>query len=75
MIVSILISIGLSLLSAALAPKPKIQSPEAGKLDIPTAAAGDDLPVYFGTVWEKNPKVVFYGNPRTRRIRSDGGKK
>lgn len=65
----------ISVFSYVLTPKPKIQNAAAGSLDIPTVARGDDAPVYFGTVWEKNPKVVYYGNPTTKPITTKGGKK
>ena len=69
MLVSILISLAVTLLSAALAPKPKITNAKAKDIEIPTPASGDDLPVYFGEVWEKNPKIAFYGNKDKDKIR------
>lgn len=72
---AIIVSVVLSLASVALMPRPKDTTPKRDFLKIPTAAAGDPLPVYFGTVWEKNPKVAYYGNPISVAIKKKGGKK
>lgn len=68
-------AIAMALISAALAPKPKNRPPTNGSLDVPTTPNGEPLPVYFGTVWEKNAKVYYYGNPAQKAIKSGGGKK
>lgn len=60
-------------ISQALTEKPK--PPESGTLDVPTAQEGVTITVVFGTVRVKNPNVVWYGNPKQRPIKSEGGKK
>lgn len=71
-------------LSYALAPRPSQPTqqgrPPAGldEIDFPTAEAGRDIPVVFGTRWIKGPNVVWYGDLRTSPIQetncSGGGK-
>jgi hypothetical protein len=43
-------------------------------MDFPTATAGKEIVVVFGTRWVNSPNVVWYGDVRTRPIRSSGGK-
>lgn len=76
MFIYIIASIAISLLSAALAPKPDgPQHAKPGKFEGPAPAAGEPVTVAWGTVWEKSPKVVFYGNPKKVPIWSGGGGK
>lgn len=61
--IPILISIALSVVSYLLAPKPKISKPEAAKeLEDPTAEAGVEVPVIFGTITKKQPNVLWFGD-------------
>lgn len=60
----------------ALAPKPP--KPKAASLedfDIPTAEEGRPIPVVFGTVLVSGPNVLWYGDLRTKAIKSSSGKK
>lgn len=43
-------------------------------INFPTASAGKDIPVVFGSRWVNSPNVVWYGDVRTRPIRTDSGK-
>lgn len=51
------------------------KTPEAGKLDIPTAEEGGSIPVIFGTCMVKSSNVVWYGDSDTKPIKSGGGGK
>ncbi len=63
------IALFLAVISYALTPKPKIITPTAGKLDIPSPRLGDPIPVIFGEVWIRDAQVSYYGNPKTSKIR------
>lgn len=70
------VSIALAGLSYLLMPKPQAPSPAAAdKFDIPTAQAGESIPVLFGTRDIKGANVVWYGDIKTVAIKSKGGKK
>lgn len=60
-------------ISAAMQPSP--QRAVAGSLDVPTADEGGNISVVFGTVMIKDCNVIYYGDPKTTAIKSDGGKK
>jgi len=75
MFTQILWMVALSVLSALLAKKP--DSPKKATLDdvtIPTAEANKPIPVIFGTVWCKDPNVVWYGDLKAKAIKSKSGK-
>lgn len=60
----------------ALAPKP--QAPQAatlGDFNAPTAEEGREIPVIFGTVWVKDPNMIWYGDLKTTAIKTKSGKK
>lgn len=72
----IIIAIATVVLSVLLAPRPPGQkNATRGALDIPHPPIGEPIPVVFGTVWHKQPGVIYYGNPRTKDIESEGGGK
>lgn len=65
-----------SVISMLLAPKPEKPKPASlSDFKAPTAEEGRPVPVIFGTVLVKGPNVVWYGDLRTKPIKSDGGKK
>lgn len=70
----IIISMVISALAYAIAPKPKIETPIAGTLDIPAPKLGEPIPVIFGEVWMDNAAISYYGNSSTQAIKADGGK-
>lgn len=60
----------------ALRPKPYSEPPAGlSDLEVPTAAEGREIPVLFGCVEIKTPNVVWYGDLKTKAIKSSGGKK
>lgn len=66
--------IAISLLMAALlfvlTPKPKIDKlkPETA-VEVPETEVGRPLPVIFGTVIERSPNVVWFGDLKIKRVR------
>ena len=72
-IIVALVSMVVSYLLAPKPPKPK--NATRGNLDIPHPPVGEPIPVVFGTCWNKQPGVIYYGNPRTKAIMSEGGGK
>ncbi|WP_287684298.1 hypothetical protein [Acidithiobacillus sp.] len=68
-----------TVLSAMLAPRPKMQEAPPGQIgdkDIPMASQDAPIPVLFGTRLITQPNVVWWGDLRVVPIRkSSGGKK
>ncbi len=66
----IIIFLVIAILSYVLIPKPKPTTPEApdpygiDEFKVPTASAGREIPVVFGTRWIDSPNVVWYGHLR-----------
>jgi hypothetical protein len=60
----------------AFAPKPPT-TPPAGldTIKVPTAEEGREIPILFGTRIVRSANVVWYGDLRTKAIKSSGGKK
>jgi len=65
------------ILAFVLMPKPQTQKPPtAGTVDVPTAEPGREIPVLFGTRDITSPMVAWYGDIKTKAIKSkSGGKK
>jgi hypothetical protein len=68
-----------TVLSALLAPRPKVQDAQPGQIgerDIPMASQDAPIPVLFGTRVLSQPNVVWWGDVRVVPIsRKSGGKK
>lgn len=63
-------------ISSKLGPKPQNVKPAGlGDVTMPTAAAGREIGVLFGTRDLKGPNIVWYGDFRTQAVRKKGGKK
>ena len=58
-----------------LAPSQKNQTPQAGTLEIPVVKEGETMPIVFGTIMQKAPMVVWYGDLKTTKIQTKSGKK
>lgn len=64
------------IVAVALAPKPPKPKPASLEdFEIPIAEQGRPIPVAFGTVTVTGPNVVWYGDLRTKPIKSRTGKK
>lgn len=58
--------------------RPKSSSPRPAafdELELPLAEVGTPQYVVFGDVWIPDPVVLTYGNYRTTKIQTEGGKK
>lgn len=68
-----------TVISALLAPRPKVQDAQPGQIgdkDIPMASQDAPIPVLFGTRVLSQPNVVWWGDVTVTPIRrSSGGKK
>lgn len=65
-----------ALVATALAPRPAAPKPSTLEdFDLPTAEEGRKIPVVFGVVTITGANVIWYGNLRTKAIKSSGGKK
>ena len=75
----IILYVAMAIISALLAPKPKMQNAKPGTIgdkDMPIASQSSPVPVVFGTVHLTQPNVVWWGDLSLSAIRkSSGGKK
>lgn len=72
-LVSLLIGLALNIISYLLMPKPKAPKPETVKdMENPTADAGRELPVIFGTITIKSPNCLWFGekSKRTYKVKA-----
>lgn len=72
-LIYLIVSIVISLIAYAFAPKPKMPKPPAASaMENPTADAGRPIPVVFGTLTIKGPNFLWYGekNVRTFKVKS-----
>lgn len=61
--VALLISVALQVVAYLIMPKPKAPKPDAAKeMDAPTAEAGREVPVPFGTLTIKSANCLWYGD-------------
>jgi hypothetical protein len=62
-LVTLLIAVAMMVISYLIAPKPKQPKPEAAKqMEDPTAEAGKERPVIFGTITLKDPNCLWFGD-------------
>jgi hypothetical protein len=67
-----------AVISALLAPRPKVQDAQPGQIgekDIPMASQDAPIPVVFGTRVLSQPNVVWWGDVSVTPIRRSGGGK
>lgn len=70
-IIQLIIAVALLALSVVLAPKPKQTKPEIRELDDPTADAGREVPVVFGTITVRDVNVLWFGEKTTKSYTVD----
>lgn len=69
-LLSIVVSIAISAIAYALAPKPKVPKPGAAQdMEVPTAEAGRPIPVIFGEGTIKSPNVLYYTEVNTQEYK------
>lgn len=60
-LIPLLVGIALNIIAYLIMPKPKQAKPEAAKeMDSPTAEAGREIPVVFGTMLIKDPNCLDF---------------
>jgi len=65
--IPLLISLALNIAAYLLMPKPKGPKPEAARdMDNPTAEAGREIPVVFGTLTVKGLNCLWFGDKSIR---------
>ncbi len=72
------LAIGLVFSWIAFLLRPKPEPPKAATIKdvkIPIADQGTEIPKIYGTVWIKAPLVAWYGDFKTRPVKSKQGKK
>jgi hypothetical protein len=75
MFVNLLLLVVSNLILAALAPKPPKPKPASlSDFDVPVAEEGRPIPVVFGTVTITGANVLWYGDLRSKAIKSKSGK-
>ena len=62
-------------IQALIAPKQQNQSPQAGNLEVPVVEEGETMPIIFGTVMQKAPMIVWFGDKKTTKIKVKSSKK
>lgn len=62
------------IIQSFLIKRPKTKPAALEDWDFPTSDEGTPQPVFFGDCWTDGPTVMWYGNYRTKKIKS-GGKK
>ena len=58
-----------------ISPKQKNQTPQAGNLEVPSVEEGQVMPVIFGTVMQKSPLIIWFGDKKTTKIKTKSSKK
>lgn len=62
-LLTFLIALAINIVAYIIMPKPKAPKPDAAKeLDSPTAEAGREIPVPFGTLMIKSPNCLWFGD-------------
>lgn len=75
------LKLGLAILFAIidylLTPKPKQQqvNPATNIGGVPQASPGKEIPMIYGTVWQNEPQVAWWGDMATQAIKQKGSKK
>lgn len=65
-IVTLIVGVALNVASYLLTPKTKTSKPDAVQdMDNPTAEAGREIPVVFGTMCVKSPNCLWFGDKST----------
>ena len=54
---------------------PKVKPTALEDIDFPQTEEGTPQTVFFGDCWTEGPMILWYGNYRTIKIKSGGGKK
>lgn len=72
---TVVVWLALMVISALMTKSPKTVSQKPGEFDATTVDSSSPVPVLFGTRLMSNPNLVWYGDVRTKAIKTKGGKK
>lgn len=61
-------------IQSLLVKRPHIKPASIDDWDFPQSDEGTPETVFFGDCWGTGPMVIWYGNYRTKKIKSSGGK-
>lgn len=73
--IALILLVASYLIGALLMPKVRQKPAALEDWEWPQADDGTPEPVVFGDVWTEGPMILWYGNYRTTKIKSGGGKK
>lgn len=65
-LLQLVIALVLIVVSVVLTPKVKTPKTEIRELDDPTADAGREIPVIFGTITIRDPNILWFGEKNTK---------
>lgn len=63
------------IIQSFLVKRPSVKPAALEDFDFPQHEEGTPQAVIFGDVWTDGPQILWYGNYRTIKIKSKGGKK
>lgn len=70
-LIQLVVALVLVVVSVVLTPQAKQQKAEIRELEDPTADAGREIPVVFGTISVKDSNVLWFGEKTTRSYTVD----
>lgn len=70
-LIQLVVALVLVVISVVLTPKVKQSKPEIRELEDPTADAGREIPVVFGTISVKDSNVLWFGEKTTKSYTVD----
>ena len=62
-------------IQSLLVKRQKVRPASLEDWEFPQSEDGTPQAVFFGDCWATGPMVIWYGNYRTKKIKSKGGKK
>lgn len=70
-LIQLVVALVLVVISVVITPKVKQAKPEIRELEDPTADAGREIPVVFGTISVKDSNVLWFGEKTTKSYTVD----
>lgn len=61
-------------ISALLTPRQQVKPASLEEFDVPQIEEGTEQAVFFGDCWTSGWQVIWFGNLRTKKIKSKGKK-
>lgn len=73
-LLSLALFVGHYAISALLTPRQKVKPASLEEFDFPQVEEGTEQAVFFGDCWTSGWQVLWFGNLRTKKIKSKGKK-